>query len=608
METVMTGSRRERLHRLWPTIAAGGALLFAFFGERVLHAHETAHYTCDVIAAAMILAATVMRAKELQGATPDKRPVAKLLLMTTLGVLVALAIYAVIPLALSAETAKKPAAIAWALWPTLLAISVFPLASIEVATMSVAFNERYEHAHVRHAFQRGLGLALLLGVLFFTNFLADRHEVKWDLSYGQKATASETTKRAIRDLTSDVEVTLFFPKANEVAESLRPYFDSLKSVSPHLKLKQLDLALASQAAKDAGVTENGVVAVTHEKAHDKIRLGDKFPAARSGMRRFDTNFLTSLLKVTKEKKIAYFTIGHEERSISPAATDIRPAMKILKQLLDQNQYTIKSLGVAEGLADKIPRDASVIFIMGAAKPFLPAEIEALKAALDHGTHLLIAIEGDPLTDLMAALGLKFDPTVLASERSFYPLTHTEADRTLIFTNRYSSHESVTTMTRNQARLATLFQKAGSLAKLDKLPERTKVDVVLTTMDDTFQDTNGNFKLDPNEKKMAYGLAAAVTRTSTSGKRGDEMRAFVIADADVFSDELIKNDGNVVLLADLIYWLRNVEEPVVPPVSAEDVQIVHKKDEDTLWFYSSVLGVPALVFAFGLVSVRRRRRS
>src|SRR5262249_38950472 len=162
----------------------------------------------------------------------------------------------------------------------------------------------------------------------------------WDFSYGQKASASDFTKRAIRDLSTDVDVTLFFPKANEVGESLQPYFDSIKGLSPHLKIRQVDLALASQAAKDAGVTENGMVAISHEKAHEKVRVGDKFPSARSAMRRFDSNFLAAVVKVTKEKKNAYFTVGHDERTATPQPNDNRPPLKLLKQLLESNQYTV----------------------------------------------------------------------------------------------------------------------------------------------------------------------------------------------------------------------------------------------------------------------------
>ena len=100
----------------------------------------------------------------------------------------------------------------------------------------------------------------------------------------------------------------------------------------------------------------------------------------------------------------------------------------------------------------------------------------------------------------------------------------------------------------------------------------------------------------------------MTRTSTTGKKSDESRIFVAADVDLFSDDLIRYEANLRLLADIVYWLRSVEEPVVPTVSEADVPIVHKKEEDALIFYSTTLGVPLLVLALGLATTRRKRRS
>lgn len=602
----------QRIHKFWPTSAVGVGLLAAFIGERVLAGRDTGRIMFDALAAIALIAATGVRFTELSGAPPDKRPVARILFLTTLGVLVALLLYATIPLLLTSEGAKTPRAIVWALWPIVLACSVTPLAAVEIATFSSAYIDRYELPRVRHAFDRGLALALLVSIVFLINFLGERHEIKSDLSYGQKASASEQARRVVRDLTSDVKVTLFFPRANEVAEAVDSYFSSLKALSPHLSVQQVDLALASQLAKDTGVSENGYVAISRDKAHERVRIGDKMASARSQLKKLDSSFINAVLKVTKEKKVAYFTTGHEERTASPGPNDARPPIRLLKQLLETNQYTVKNLGIAEGLSDKVPEDASIIFIMGPERAFSKLETDALSKATEHGVRLFIALEaerdGQDLAPILGSLGLKFDKTFLVNEATHVSITHTDADRTAIWSNRYSSHESVTTMTRNQ-RLATIFQKTGSIAKTStKTAANLRVDIVLTALDETFADLNGNLKYDPpKEKKTAYGLAAAVTRTSTSGKRSDETRIFVVADTDVLADELIKYEGNLNLLADIVYWLHAVEEPMVAAISEADVQIVHKKEEDTLWFYSTTLGVPALVLLFGLVGVKRRRR-
>lgn len=598
METVM-GSKR--IHAFWPTGLVLGSLAVLFTGERILGGDPTMRTGLAVAAAVMVAVALGKRAQEMSGASEDKKDVRRLLLLCTAGTALGLVLYALIPLAFSDDAGKTARAILWVLSPIAVACSVFPMVTVELAVQSVAFIDRYEQRRVRHASERGVALGLALSALFVGNYLMDRHDAKWDLSYGQKARMSEQTSRAIRDLTEPVKITLFFPRANEVAEVLEPYFDSVRAGSPQVTVTRVDFALAGETAKEAGVTENGYVSVGHGKAFEKIRLGEKMSSAKSSMRKFDQNFLTALLKVTREKKIAYFTTGHEERSAAPDSKDTRPPVKLLKQLLEANQYTVKNLGIAEGLADKLPRDGAVIFVMGPEKEFSAAELETLKKGLDQGARLFIGLEaereGQTLDSLLQPLGLKFDRTILANDRTNVPFTKTEADRNFIWSNRYSSHESVTTMTRN-AKLATVFGKTGSLTKLDQAPERTKVEMVLTAIDDTYA----------GDKKSGLGLAAAITRTSTTGKKTDETRVFVTADTDVFADDLLKFEGNVRLLADIVYWLRAVEEPVVPTVSEADVQIVHRKEGDLALFWGTTVGVPALVLAFGFVITRRRRRS
>jgi hypothetical protein len=602
----------RRIHSAWPAWATLAGLVLIFFGERVLSGFDTSRYVLDGMGALAIvfaLGARMMEAGNVED--PAAAGVRKLLVACTAGVLAALVLYALIPLVFSGDEDKKIRGVLWIGWPIALACSAFPLAAIEISVVPVARAARYEERRVLRAFERGLALALVLSIAFIGSYLADRHELKVDLSFGKSAEASEPTKRLVRDLTTPVEVNLFFPKANEVAEELERYFDSLAgSGGGNLKTRMVDQALATELASKAGINENGYVDLVAEKTHEKIRVGTNIRNSRTQLREFDQSFAKALVKVSREKSVAYFTVGHQERSVSPSSDDARPGLRVLKEQLRANQYEVKSLGLAEGLGSEIPKDASVVFIMGPEKPFLREEIDALRRGVKSGVKLLIALEvereGDPMDEVLAELGLKFDKHVLANDRAFVRVTHTDADRAFLHTNRYSSHASVTTMTRHSTKLATLFARTGSIDKLPAAPAKTRVDVVLTALDGTFADKDGDLAIDEGlEERKAYGLGAAVTRTSTAPGEG-ETRAFVIGDVDVFTDEYIRYHGNPYLLADIVYWLRDLKEPVLPNISEEDVKIVHKRDEDALWFYSTTVGVPAVVLGAGLLSVRRRR--
>jgi hypothetical protein len=603
----------KRIHEIWPTWSVAVSLVVLFIGERVYSADETVRMAVAAFTAAGLLAAVGWRAKEMAGAPHESRPVARTMFLSTLGVAVAAGMYAMIPGIFHGDSSasERIRGVLWVLWPIVLVCSLFPLIAIEFATAPVAYIDRYELRRVRGSFQRGLSLALLLSSVFVGNYIANRHELKWDLSAGTKATASDVTRRAIRDLTKPVKVVLFFPRASEVGEVVESYFEPLSKSNPKLTVETVDHALASELAKETKVTENGYVAIIHEKANEKIRIGTNDKTARSNLRRFDQNFLKSFIKVTTSKRVAYFTHGHDERADKMAREeDKRAPVKLLRRQLEAWQFTLKPLGVAEGLSTEIPEDASIVFIMGPEKPFLEAEIDTLKRFIARGGRVFLTLEGEregePMSGLLSAYGLSFDKTLLANERTNAPLTKTKADRAFIWSNKYSSHASVSTMTRNE-KLATVFFKSGSLAASKDKIDRVKTDMVLTTVPDTFADADGDLDLDQGEKKDSFGLAAAMVMTSTTGKKENEGRLFVVADTDVIADELLGLiQGNILFMADIVYWLQLTQEPVIPTVEEKDVKIVHRKEEDALLFYGTTFGVPALVMLAGMFLIRRRR--
>ena len=600
----------QRIHKLWPSLLVGVALIGLWTGERIFDGFTGVRIFFAAAAVVAFAVAKFVRWQELGAADEEKRLVSRLLFWATVGVGVGLVLYALIPLVFSGDAPmpKRMRMVLWGLWPAVTVSSVTALIGLELAVMPVAFIDRYETRKVARAFHRGLGLGLLASVLLYANVLATRHPLKVDLTATGKTEPSASTKTIVASLTTPIRVALFFPRANEVADIVDDYFRVLGKVA-NVELVRADQALASKLASETGTNENGYVVVTQGKTHEKIRVGDKLANARTALKQFDQNFAKAIIKVSRQQSVAYFTIGHGERPTEPLSDDERPRLEVLKQGLQNNRFEVKPLGIAEGLANDIPKDAAVIFIMGPEKPFAPEEISALLRAIDRGARVFIALEGerqgDALDPLLAELGIKFDKTILANEQAFARVTNTDADRTFIYSNRYSSHPSVTTLTRYANKVPVLFPRTGSIDKLPTVPKNTKVDLVITAMDGTFRDANENFSLDtPQEKRDAFGLAAAVTRTATS----TEGRVYVLADVDTVTDKFLRSlQGNTLVLEDAVYWLRDVKDPVLPTLSDEDVRIVHKRDDDNLWYYSTTLGVPALVAALGFVVVRRRRR-
>lgn len=235
-----------------------------------------------------------------------------------------------------------------------------------------------------------------------------------------------------------------------------------------------------------------------------------------------------------------------------------------------------------------------------------------------------------LEALASIVGLQFSPAVLANDKQYAQRRFDSSDRTLLVTNRFSSHPSVSTLSRNSSRAAVLVAGAGSV---QRAPGSTaKVDIAVRALSSTFDDVNRNYSFDQgSEKRDSYGIAAAVSEPIASSatplpvpKKTDktdankeipavatpnEMRAFVIADADVVSDLVMSNFmANQLLLIDALRWLGGEESFAGEVNTEEDVRIEHTQQQDMVWFYATIFGAPALVLGLGLAFSRRSRRS
>ncbi|MFH1176126.1 MAG: Gldg family protein, partial [Acidobacteriota bacterium] len=421
----------------------------------------------------------------------------------------------------------------------------------------------------------------------------------------------------VRQTTKPLELTLFFPPSNDVLEQARDYIDTLASQSRLANVRVVDQALDPELARKLKVRGNGYLAITHEERTELIRLGLEVEDARGTLRQLDGKVQQALLKVLRPARVAYFTSGHLERDYASSGDDKRLAMRDFRQLLEMLGFKVKRLGLGEGLGTAVPEDASLVIIAGPLEPFLPEERSTIEKYLDRGGALLALIDPDTgalENALLAKLGLQVSKALVANDRFLVRVQDRAESPYYLATTRASAHPSVDTISQGGGRLATVLLGTGALSKLAETPgekaaAEPKVTFTLRAMPQSWLDANGTGKLDPDEKKDALDFAAAVERPNAAGDDGNpvrDLRAIVVADADVAGDGLVANAGNGYFLSDCVRWLVNDEESAGTTETEEDLPIVHKKDEDAKWFYGTSFVFPALVLGGGLWLSRRRR--
>ena len=214
--------------------------------------------------------------------------------------------------------------------------------------------------------------------------------------------------------------------------------------------------------------------------------------------------------------------------------------------------------------------------------------------------------------LLATLGLEARYEPILSERSHASLKRALSDRRYLASNRFTSHDSLSTLSKRSSRDHVLFDTTGWLSKAKETAEgasEAKVTFIIKAPSGSWNDVNGDYEFDKDvENKKAYNLIAAVELAQPEGSEMPGGKAIVSADADVIGDFWLPiSRGNAQLAIDTVRWLEGETELAAEVAAIEDVKIVHTKDEDKLWFYSTTLGMPILLLALGAGLNRSRRR-
>ncbi|MBN2574172.1 MAG: Gldg family protein [Deltaproteobacteria bacterium] len=601
-------------HTKLPSIGYAAGLAAVYLGERVLEPGR-ASTTSTLLGLVIVAVALGLAIRQGRG-----RPAGRALpLLYGLGLL-ALAMHfsrATLPVllgqrALAASLPRLDSVLA-VLWPAVLFASALPVLLVEFALASMARSPVADARRVRAAMLSGFGVAFALVLCFALVFVATELGWKADLSFFRTASASAATKQLVAALDAPVEATLFYPPGNEVAEELADYFADLRRASARFSVARVDQAVDPAKAKALGVSNNGVVVIARGETREQMQIPLRLESARPKLRALDQDVYKRIVAVSRGKRTVYLVQGHEERSFTATANDNPQAsLARLKDLLTMQNLEARDLGMAQGLGNEVPADAALVLLIGPERPMLAEETAALVRYFRSGGRLLVAADPEnaaAATPLLAELSLEISPTPLANDRMYWARTHQKTDRTGIAAASYSSHAALATLAQFGARLPAVLLGAGALAKTKLAPTPgPKVDFVIRTEGSTWDDKNGNFEFDPDgEARKAYTVAAAVTLPKPADDKSNEPRAFVLGDADAFSDLVIANRANAILVLDALRWLLGEPEVAGPPASETDVPVRHTRKQNVFWFYSSVFAAPGLVLLAGWAVTRRRRR-
>lgn len=506
-------------------------------------------------------------------------------------------------LALGEEAAPRWAAVVAVTWPLLVLLGTLP------AVLLAATEQRHPVALPGRAgliaWQSGLVAALSIALLFPLNYLADANNISKDVAYFRTTRPGSATVSMIATAAEPVEVVLFFPSGNDVGREVKAYFDDLQQqAGDRLTVRLVDQALDPATAEKLKVRDNGDVAFLAGEKNQRFKIGLELAKARKDLKRLDSLVQTNLLKLTRSQRTAYFLAGHGEASSREKDNPFEKLNLFKKVVLEGQNFKVANLGVSEGSAVAVPDDAAVVVIAAPKKPLLPEEEAALLAWWEKGGRLLVMVEpgGDRLDGLLGALGVTVGEHPLAHAEKYVQQTRGPADRVLLVTNKYGSHESVKTLSKNSTQLYVVLPSVASVAKAEGTSN--KVTTMLRSFPDTWEDADGDRTQGANETGKVFEFGQAVSM----GDDKTGSRAIVLGDVNAFSDPVLESlQGNQQLALDGIRWLAGEDELEGTTESEEDVKVQHTREEDVYWFWFTNAAAPGLILAVGALMMRIRGR-
>lgn len=597
-----------------PTYLYLGGMLLLLTGERILGGSAaTAGLVLNAAGVLALLAALATVGRSLAAAAPDQKGAHRDQLVFGGVGLASLLVYllstdlVIDRLGLTEDAEHQLVAALQALWPILWLSGSLPFLAVDrVLAQSPV---RTVPPRVREVALGWLSAAFALSALFPINYIASDINQRWDLGYFKTAEPGTATLNLIGALEDPITAYLFFPSSSDVTEEVRTYFDQVAGDT--LAVEYVDHALEIELSKDLQVRDNGYIVLVRGEGEarqiERLKIGATFDAAKRNLKKLDADLYETLLKISRGPRVAYVVVGHGEMYWK---NDLSPERRIndLKKAFTRSNFTVKELGLAEGLGNEVPEDAALVILLSPTEPLLEEELASLDAYRRRGGKLLIALDPDgaDVNALLTPVGIRYDATnPLAIDQNFIPLTRRVVDRLNLATNKFSTHESVTTLSRNSKTLYVATPAAGLLEKLESgFEEGAKPTITIRALEQTWVDLNRDLSFDAaTEARKDHALAIASSGPGTDG----EYRVIVTADATWLSDlALPLFQGNAYWINDSLAWLLEDAASAGTINDEKDVKIQHTREGQGWIFYSTSLFVPLAFFLAGLLRVRTRK--
>ncbi len=457
----------------------------------------------------------------------------------------------------------------------------------------------------------GLNVALMtllvVGIIGLVEVISAKHNVRFDLTAGKRYSMADQTKKVVKGLAADVQVTAFFKtdqaERRPAEDLLRQYAD----LSPRFRFEVIDPDRNPGKAKRYGIATYGTTILETKEREEKITEVNEERL---------TNGLVKLLR--EGQRTIYFLKGHGENELEDGS---RNGYRQAKEAIEKANYEVKELLLLR--EREIPRDASMLIISGPKRDLAESELQALQAFVERGGKLLIQLDpytAPSLKTFVGRYGITVGDDVIVDQ---YARTM-GGDYLMPVVSNYYPHAITQNFT-----LASLFPFARSVDVVKNAPPGVTAQRLGETGPGSWAETDkgelnrGQLSFEQGQDRQGpvpLGVIASIqverpavaeqgANTAQAEPPSVAARLVVYGNSAFASNSFLNFSGNRDLFLNSIGWLAEEEGMIsVRPRDAKNTPIILSAMQGRLAFWLLVVVVPALFLVSGTSVVIGRRRS
>jgi ABC-type uncharacterized transport system involved in gliding motility auxiliary subunit len=457
-----------------------------------------------------------------------------------------------------------------------------------------------------HSFRQGalnaFQIAAAVAAFGLLIVLAERHNVRFDLTPTQSFVLSDEAQRVTEGLEKPVRVTIFYnSQQQDDRHRVEDLIDLFQNASTRISFRLLDLDRNPRLASELGVSSynTGVV----QSAGETISLKGIDQESVTG----------ALLQLTrKQPRTLCFATGHGEHS--PKDVSERRGYSEVAKALEMENFRIRTFDVIP--ASGVPADCTVLTFGGPMKDLLPGEAEHLHAFLKAGGRVLMLLDPEAppsYSEFLNAYGIRPGDDIVVEERNRFYGADSYMPRVAVRREVFG----------DQLAAPAVFAVARTTLPGDENPQGAKIVLLALSSGDTWARVGGppaedeelSFRREidhPGPLPMGV-MVTGSSQVSEGGQPVAPLRGemIVFGDADFASNLYLNILGNKDLFMSSIAVLAEDQELVAMrrkselPGPLSPIYLTAEQARRIYWVAAVI--VPGAVTLAGVLVVWRRRQ-